>query len=53
MDLANTKLDIYKDVAYNILKLNKDQVRKDSRKKYVKQERTMYDKITELFNVHL
>ena len=51
--LAETKLSIYKEVAYNVLKLNKDQVRKDSRTNYVSEERSMYDKITELFSINL
>lgn len=51
--LAQKKLDIYKKVAYDLLKLNKDQVRKDDRKEYVQKERTMYDTLLDLFNINI
>jgi hypothetical protein len=53
MLLAQQKLDIYKKVSYDLLKLNKDSVRKDDRKKYVQKERTMYESIVDLFNVNI
>ena len=40
--LFESKLDIYKQVAYDILKLNKLAIRQDDRKDYVIQEREKY-----------
>ena len=47
MNLANVKIYIYEQAAYDILKLNKSQVRQDFAKKYVHEERTKYDKLIE------
>ncbi len=43
MNLVDFKLDVFKNVAYTQLKLNKSQVNADSHKEYVQQERTKYD----------
>ena len=48
MTLMETKLSLYKQVSYDILKLNKIQVRKDERKQYVQQERTKYDRLLDM-----
>ncbi len=53
MDLVKTKLYVSKQVAYNILALNKQQILKDEQKKYVQQERTKYDKLLEAFMINL
>lgn len=53
MGLATVKLYIARQVALNILPLNKYQVRKDEHKLFVKQERTKYDKLIDLINVNL
>lgn len=45
LDLAKTKLDIYYQVALNVIKLNKAQVLKDERKKYTQKQRIKYDKL--------
>lgn len=51
--LAQTKLEIYKQVAYDILKLNKNQVRKDEIKKYTKSQRTKYDKLLDIIMINI
>lgn len=51
--LALTKLEINKQVAYDILKLNKNQVKKDERKLYVQNERNKYDKLLELIMLNI
>lgn len=51
--LALTKLEINKQVAYDILKLNKNQVKKDERKLYVQEQRNRYDKLLELIMVNI
>lgn len=53
MWLVSTKLGIYKQVSYDILKLNKEQVRADARKTFVQKERTSYDLLSDLFSVNL
>lgn len=50
--LVETKLKINTSVAYNILKLNKEKTRQDSKKTYVQKERTFYDKLSELFSIN-
>lgn len=51
--LALTKLEINKQVAYDVLKLNKNQVKKDERKLYVQEERSKYDKLLEIIMVNI
>jgi len=53
MDLVETKLHISRQVAYNIMTLNKQQILKDEQKKYVQQERTKYDKLLDAFMINL
>lgn len=53
MGLVMTKLKINALVSYNILKLNKEQVRKDSKKTYTQKERTFMDKLWESFSTNL
>ncbi len=48
MRLANTNLDIYTQVAYDTLKLNKSQIHEDNKKKYMQKERKKYDGILNL-----
>lgn len=40
--LARGKLDVYREVSINLLKLNKVEVRKDERKEFVQKERGQY-----------
>lgn len=51
--LIETKLGIYEQVAYDILSLNKAQIRSDESKLFVTQERTKYDALIDLFNVNI
>lgn len=53
MNLANTKLYIYSQVSYDILMLNKSQVKKDSWKLYTQEERTKYDKLLNSMMINL
>lgn len=45
LDLAKTKLDIYHQIALNMLKLDKEQIARDERKKFTQAQRTKYDKL--------
>lgn len=51
--LVLTKLDVFSSVAYNILKLNKNQVKKDLAKKNSKQRRTKYDKLLDIIMINI
>jgi len=51
--LAMTKLEIYKQVTYDILKLNKNQVKKDEIKKYTQSQRTKYDKLLDIIMINI
>jgi len=53
MTLAQSKLNIYKKVAINILKSNKHEVRKDDRKKHTNEQKTKYDEVIDLFRINL
>ena len=53
MALAESKLNIYKEVAVDILKVNKHEVRMDDRKDYEKSQRTKYDEVSDLFRLNL
>jgi hypothetical protein len=48
-----TKLSVHKQVAYDVLKLNKQQVKKDEDKLYMQEERTKYDKLLEIVMVNV
>lgn len=50
INLAKTKLYFYKNVAYDILMLNKWSVRKDAAKINNQQERTKYDNLIDIMN---
>ena len=52
-NLIQTKLEVNKQVAYDILKLNKLQVKKDEDKSFMQEQRTSYEKILDLFMVNL
>lgn len=43
--MAETKLNMAREVAFDILNLNKHAVRNDEHKKYVQEERTKYDEL--------
>lgn len=51
--LILTKLEINKQVAYDILKLNKNQVKRDENKKYMQAQREKYDKLLEIVMVNI
>ena len=52
MNLVNNKLDIYMNVADNVLKLNKSEFLQDAHKEYVQQEREKYDELlTTMMNI--
>jgi len=53
MWLAEVKLELYEDVAYDILRLNKHQVRKDEKKLFIQNEREKYDMLVEVFMVNI
>ncbi len=45
LDLVDFKLDVYRNVAKNQLKLNKSIVLEDKKQEYVQQQRTKYDEL--------
>ncbi len=51
--LANKKISIAKETAYNVLKLNKMQIRKDDKKEYFQERRSAYDRVLDLIMVNL
>lgn len=51
--LVATKLEVSKQVANDILKLNKLQVKKDSSKKFMQKQRTKYDKLLEIMMINI
>lgn len=51
--LVLTKLEVFKAVSYDILKLNKGQVDKDEKKKNVQKRREKYDKLLEIIMVNV
>ena len=53
MKLAWTKLYIGRQVAYNLLQLNKSNVRKDNHKLYVQEEKKKYNQLIDLININL
>jgi len=53
LSLARTKLDIYYQVALNIIKLNKEKVLKDERKKYTQKQRIKYDKLIDNMTLNM
>jgi len=53
VELTKTKLGIYEKVAYNILKVNKWQTRRDNRASRRKTHRERYDKLFELVRICL
>jgi len=53
MNLAVTKLQIYRRVAYNILELNKKSVREDSSKEHMQLERTKYNEVFQLIRTNV
>jgi len=53
MNLAVSKLWVYRQVASDILKSNKHEARKDDRKKHTQAQKTKYDQIKDLFMINL
>lgn len=49
--LVKTKLEIYKDASFNILKVNRGQIRRDNRAKWKKVHREKYDLLLQILNV--
>lgn len=52
-NLAITKMEIAKQVAYDTLKLNKNQVMKDEQKLYMQDARGKYDKLLEIIMINV
>lgn len=52
MSLAKTKLAVYRQIAIDLLKLNKKQVKKDYSKKYMQEQRTKYDNLIENMSIN-
>lgn len=52
-NLVLTKLEVNKQVAYDVLQLNKHQVKKDEDKLYMQTERNRYDKLLEIIMVNV
>lgn len=51
--LVSTKLEVFKSVSYDVLKLNKSQVAKDEKKKNTQKRREKYDKLLEIIMVNV
>jgi hypothetical protein len=51
--LVLTKLEVFKTVSYDILKLNKWQIDKDEKKKNTQKRREKYDKLLEIIMVNI
>ncbi len=52
-NLVQTKLEIYKEVSFQILKLNKNQIKKDTYKTVMQDQRGKYDRLIDMINVNL
>lgn len=52
-NLITTKLEVNKQVAYDVLKLNKHQIKQDEDKLYMQNERNKYDKLLEIVMVNV
>lgn len=52
MNLAKTKLAVFRQIWTDLLKLNKHQVKKDYSKKYMQEQRTKYDDLIEKMSVN-
>ncbi len=52
-NLILTKLEVNKQVAYDVLKLNKHQIKKDEDKTHMQRERNKYDKLLEIIMVNV
>ncbi len=53
MSLINKKLDVFDEVTFSILMLNKQQVKADDKKTYDQWERTNYDTLLDIMMVNL
>jgi len=53
MSLAISKLYIYKEVAVDIMKFNKQEIREDDRKTHMQTQRKKYDEVLDLFRLNL
>lgn len=52
-DLVKTKLDLNKRVSYDVLKLNKVQIKKDYDKSHMQKQRNKYDELIDEFRINL
>jgi hypothetical protein len=50
---VNVKIAIFREVAYNMLVLNQQQVAKDEKKLYDQDIRTKYDRVIDLMMINL
>ncbi|MDD2871249.1 MAG: hypothetical protein PHS49_04625 [Candidatus Gracilibacteria bacterium] len=53
MRLVDKKLEIFDEVSFNILMLNKKQIKADEKKTYVQGQRKNYDMLIDIMNVNL
>ena len=51
--LVATKLDIYRDVSFQVLKLNKSQIQKDTYTTVMQDQRGKYDRLIDMINLNL
>ena len=53
MNLATLKLNIYRQVAYDILMFNKESVREDLAKDYTQKQRTKYSELMQIIRINV
>ncbi|MBT6778790.1 hypothetical protein HOA93_03280 [bacterium] len=53
MSLANQKLEIFDNITYSILLMNKQQVKADDKKKYDQLQRQDYNRVLDLMMVNI
>ncbi|MDD3646414.1 MAG: hypothetical protein PHH06_03320 [Candidatus Gracilibacteria bacterium] len=53
VSMYKTKLNLYKDIAYNILKENKQNILRDNHKYFTQSQRKSYDKLIDLVRINI
>lgn len=53
MKLAEAKLEVYETIAYDLLKINKAQIRSDNRKRFQKIQRNKYERVLTLMRINI
>lgn len=51
--MVTTKLEMYRDVSFQVLKLNKNQIQKDTYKTVMQDQRWKYDRLIDIINLNL